>query len=80
MYQNNEISFKCAHFKYHRILWCMICKHGHVYRYRIFFSEHHTITHNKDYKITTHNLEENLMYNINNNKMYTWACALSYDT
>ena len=35
------------------------------------FSEHHTITHNKDYKIATHNLEENLMYSINNNKMYT---------
>ena len=36
-----------------------------------FFSEHHTITHNKDYKITTHNLKENLMYSINNNKVYT---------
>ena len=45
-----------------------------------FFLEHHTITHNKDYKITPHTLEENLMYNIHNNKMFTWACALSYDT
>jgi len=47
----------------------MIYKNGHVYRYRIF-SEHHTITHYKDYKITTHNLEESLMYNVNDNKMY----------
>ena len=75
MYQSTKISFKCAPFKYPRMFWYMIYKNGHVYRYRIF-SEHHTITHYKDYKITTHNLEESLMYNVNDNKMYPWACAL----